>query len=64
MVTELLRAECETAGVVLCDAEATLLALGIHGDTGALIARCSVRAVVGFVLQWAVLLVRSFVRRI
>lgn len=34
MVTEMLRAECEAAGVKLCEAEATLLALGIHADTG------------------------------
>lgn len=34
MVTEMLRVECETAGVQLTEAESTLLALGIHADTG------------------------------
>lgn len=34
MVTELLRAECEFAGARLSEAESTLLALGIHADTG------------------------------
>lgn len=34
MITEMLRVECAAAGSALCDAEATLLALGIHADTG------------------------------
>lgn len=34
MVTEMLRVECDTAGVQLTEAESTLLALGIHADTG------------------------------
>lgn len=34
MVTEMLKEKCETAGVRLTEAESTLLALGIHADTG------------------------------
>ncbi|CAM9144999.1 unnamed protein product [Ascophyllum nodosum] len=36
MVTEMLREECSKAGIRLSEAESTLLALGIHADTGSL----------------------------
>ena len=35
MVTEMLKAECKASGTRLTEEESTLLALGIHADTGA-----------------------------
>lgn len=44
MVAEMLRRECELSQVKLCEAEVTLLALGIHADTGE---RLRARSLVG-----------------